>query len=162
MGNHRPVRQDSPPPSFQEHDASLGSSSANPAPSYHHHSLQSRRRYHDTIVQPATPATTSEDGVGSEQQLADSPSTSQQAALTALQEHDNGTIFAWLTGLRSFTPGGKNWFRPDSLLPQEFEAILALKDCTDSLISAWLDCIRSNGQCQFYCQAGSQSSDTMT
>lgn len=143
MENYAPVAANSPPRSF--HDAPLGSSSLSPPHSYQR-SLQPRRRYHDTIGQTRTLATTSEDEVGGEYSFSDFPSISQQAALTALQDYDNGTIFAWLTGLRSFRPGGQNWFQPGYLSPQQLEAISALKNCTDSLVIAWLDFVRCGGQ----------------
>lgn len=144
MENYTPVAPNPPPRPLQENDAPLGSSSARPAHSYER-SLQFRQRYHDTINQLPTPATTWKDEVGSEQTFADFPTASQQAALTALQDYDNGTIFAWLTGLRAFRPGGEHWFQPDCLSPWQLEAISALKDCTDNLISAWLDSIRCGG-----------------
>ena len=145
MEDYAPVAPVSPPRSFQGHDAPLGSSSADPAHSFPH-ALQSRRRYHDTVNQPSTPRTTGEGKAVSEQKLSDFPSVSQQTALTALQHYDNATIFAWLTGLRSFRPGGENWFQPRRLSRQELEAISALKDCADSLVSVWLDAIRGGGQ----------------
>ncbi len=158
MENYAPVPQKPPPHSFQEHDALLGSSSASPAHSYQH-SLQSRRRYHDTINQAPTRTSTSEDEIGSEQNPSDFPSILQQAAVTALQDYDNETIFAWLTGLRSFNLGGENWFQPGCLSPQQLEAVSALKDCTNSLILAWLDSVRYGDQYPFLCQTNNQYSN---
>lgn len=160
MENYTPVAPNPPPRPLQEHDAPLGSSSARPAHSYER-SLQFRRRYHDTINQLPTPATTWKDEVGSEQAFADFPTASQQAALTALQDYDNGTIFAWLTGLRAFRPGGEHWFQPDCLSPWQLEAISALKDCTDNLISAWLDSIRCGGQSLSHGRTNSKTSNDM-
>lgn len=144
MEDYPPVIPNPTPPSFQEHHAPLGSSSAGPAHSYQQ-SLPSRRRHHKAINQPPTSATISEGEVGKEPNLVYLPSSSQQAALTTLQDYDNTIILAWLTGLRSFRPGAANWFQPDCLLPQELEAISALKECSDSLVSAWLDSTRCGG-----------------
>ena len=149
-----------PPRPYQEHDASLGSSSASPAHSYQR-PLQPRRRYHDTINQLPTTAITSGDEVRREQNPTGFPSFSQQAALTTLQDYENGIVFAWLTGFRAFRPGGENWFQPDGLSAQELEAISALKDCTDSLISAWLDYIRCGGQYAFCLSTISQTPNDM-
>ena len=146
MENYAPVTN--PPP--RSHDASLGSSSTNPALS-HQVSLQSAQTYHDTINQTHTWATASKDELGEDQNLSHSPSISQRAALAALQGCDNGTIFAWLTGIRSFRIGGQNWFQPESLSTQQQEAIVALKDCPDSLLTAWLEAARFDGQYPFLC-----------
>ena len=150
-----------PPPRFsQEHDAPLGSLSAGPAYSYQQ-SLPSHQRYHNTIDQPRTSSTINEGEVGSGYTLLYLPSSSQQAALTALQDYDNSTIFAWLTVLRSFRSGAEKWFRPGSLTPQQLEALSALKDCSDSLISAWLDSTRRSGQYLCCFLARSKSSNVM-
>ena len=159
MEDYAPVPVKSPPLSFQEHDSLLGSSSASPAHSYQL-PLQSRRRYHNTINQPPTRASTGEDEIGSEQNLSDFPSISQQAAVTALQDYDNETIFAWFTGLRSFIPGGENWFQPGYFSPQQLEAISALKDCANSLVLAWLDSVRCGGQYPSLRKTNNQCSDT--
>ena len=135
----------SPPPlSSQEHDAPLGSLSVSPAYSYQQ-SLPSRQRHHRAVDQPPTSATISEGEFGSEQNLLYLPLYSQQAALTALQDYENTTIFAWLTGLRSLRPGAANWFQPGCLSSQQLEAISALKECSDSLILSWLDSTRCGG-----------------
>lgn len=144
MENYASVTPISPPRSFQEHDASLGSSLASPAHPYQH-SLQSRREHQDTIKQRPASATTCGDEVGNEQNSSDFPSPAQQAALSTLQDYDNQTIFAWLTGFRSFKPGGDNWFQPACLSPQQLKAISALEDYTDNLISVWLDTVRCSG-----------------
>ncbi|KAM0798465.1 hypothetical protein BDR22DRAFT_891258 [Usnea florida] len=141
MENYAPVTVDPPPPL---HDASLGSSSANPAKS-HQASLQTAQSYHETISQTHLPVTASKDEVGDDQNLSYLPSTSQRVALAALQGYDNGTIFAWLTGIRSFKFGGQKWFRLESLSTQQQEAISALKDCPDSLLTAWLEAARYDG-----------------
>lgn len=152
MENYAPVPPNSPPPFFQEDDAPIGSSLASPAHSYQQ--SQPRPRYHDTINQPPTSATISEGQVGSERNLSDFPSISQQAALTALQDHDNGTVLAWLTGFRSFRPGGQNWFQPNCLSPQQLGAVSALKECSDNHVSTWLEFVRRGGpymsQCHTY------------
>lgn len=155
MEDYAPVAAISPPRSFQEHDAPLGSSSASPAHSFPP-PLQSHRRYHDSINQPPPPRTTSEEKAFSEQNFPDIPSVYQQAALAVLQDYDNATIFAWLTGFRSFRPGGENWFQPRRLSRQVVEAISALKDCADSLVSAWLDAIRCGGNYPSHRWANSQ------
>lgn len=151
MENYASVTPISPPRSFQEHDASLGSSLASPAHPYQH-SLQSRRGHQDTINQRPASATTCGDEVGNEQNSSDFPSPAQQAALSTLQDYDNQTIFAWLTGFRSFRPGGDNWFQPACLSPQQLKAISALEDYTDNLISVWLDTVRCSGQYSSHCQ----------
>lgn len=158
MENYAPVALNPVQRSFQAHDAPLGSSSASPAHSYQH-PVQSRWGYHDTINQLPTPAINGEDNIGREQNSLDFPSVSQQAALTALQDYDNGTIFAWLTGFRSFRPGRENWFQPGYLSAQQLEAISALKDCADSLVSAWLDYVRNRGQYSSHCQTNNKSSN---
>ena len=142
MENYAPVTTNPPPPS---HYTSLGSSSANPAHS-HQASLQSGQSYHDTISQTHRPITARRDEVGGDQIISHFPSISQRAALAALQGYDNGIIFAWLTGIRSFKLGGQNWFQPESLSTQKQEAISALKDCPDSLLTAWLEAARYDGQ----------------
>ena len=147
MENYAPVTANPPP---RSHYTSLGSSSANPAHS-HQASLQSGQSYHDTISQTRTPVTASKGQFGDDQNLLPFPSISQRAALAALQGYDNGIIFAWLTGIRSFKLGGQNWFQPESLSPQQQEAISALKDCPDSLLAAWLEAARYDGQYPFLC-----------
>lgn len=159
MEDHPPDIPNPPPLSFQEHDAPLGSSSVGPTHSYQQ-SLPSRQRHYKAINQPPTSAAISEgeDGeVGSEQNLLYLPSSSQQAALTALQDHDDTTIFAWLTGLRC----AANWFQPGCLSPQQLEAISALKECSNSLISTWLDSIRCGGQYLSWLYSYTQSSNIM-
>ena len=150
MENYAPVAANSPPRSFQEHDASLGSSSASPAHS-HQCSLQSGQEFLDTISQTPVSLTASKDEVGDDQNLSDFPSPFQRAALTALQGYDDGTILAWLTGIRSFRLGGQNWFQPDCLSTPQLEAICTLKNCADSLITAWLEDARYDGQYPFFC-----------
>ena len=149
MENYAPVTANPPP---RSHDASLGSSSTNPAHS-HQASLQSGQSYHNTISQTRTrtPVTPRKDEVGEDQNLSHFPSISQRAALASLQGCDNGIIFAWLTGIRTFKLGGQNWFQPESLSTQQQEAITALKDCPDSLLTAWLEAARYNGQYPFLC-----------
>lgn len=141
MENHAPVAPNFPPHSFQ---IALGSS-VSPAHS-HQHSLQSYPGYQYTIDQLPELTTTNEDDVSNNQNVSDLPSLYQQKALLALKNYDNRIIFAWLTGLRSFRKGHQNWFQPCSLFPQQLEAISALKDCTESLISTWLELIRYDGQ----------------
>ena len=148
MENYAPVTANPPPLS---HDASLGSFSASPAHS-HRASLQSDQSYHDTLSQTRISVTTGKDEVGGDQDLSHIPSISQRAALTALQGYDNGIIFAWLTGIRSFKLGGQNWFQPESLSTQQQEAISALKACPDSLLTAWLEAARYDGQYPFICR----------
>ena len=147
MENYAPVTANPPP---RSHDASLSSSSINPAAS-HQASLQNGQSYHDTISQTHTSATARKDELREDQNLSHSPSISQRAALEALQGYDNGTIFAWLTGIRTFEIGGQNWFQPESLSTQQQEAIFALKDCPDSLLTAWLEAARFDGQYSFLC-----------
>lgn len=144
MENYDPVAANPPPPS---HDASLGS----PAHSYQA-SLQSDQSYHDIISQTPLSITASKDEVGVDHALSHFPSTSQRAALAALQGYDNGIIFAWLTGIRSFKLGGQNWFQPECLSTQQQEAISALKHCPDSLLTAWLEAARYDGQFLFFCR----------
>ena len=147
MENHAPVTANPPP---RSHDASLGSSLANPALSYQA-SLQSGQSYHDTINQTYRSTTASKDEVGDDQNLSHFPSISQRVALAALQGYDNKIIFAWLAGIRSFRLGGRNWFQPENLSTQQQEAISALKDCPDSLLTAWLEAARYDGQYPFLC-----------
>lgn len=151
MENYASVAPTSPPHSFPEHDAPLGSSLASPGHSYQQY-WQSRRKYLDTTHQPHSSATIREGEIGSDQKFSEFPSFSQQAALTTLQDCDTGTICAWLTGLRS----GENWFQPSCLSVQQLEAISALKDCTNSLVSAWLDHIRRGGQYPSQCRMNDQ------
>ena len=148
MENYAPVTANPPPPLHD--DASLGSSSNNPALS-HQASLQSGQSYHDIIGQTRTSITANKDELGEDQNLSHSPSIAQRAAVAALQGYDNVIIFAWLTGIRSFKLGGQNWFQPECLSPQQQEAISALKDCPDSILAAWLEAARYDGQYPFLC-----------
>lgn len=147
MENYASVAPNSPPHSFPEHDAPLGSSLTGPGHSYQQY-WQSRRKYLDTTNQPHSSATIRQGEICSDQNFSELPSDSQQVALTTLQDCDIGTICAWLTGLRS----GENWFQPGCLSAQQLEAISTLKDCTNSLVSAWLDHIRRGGQYPSQCR----------
>lgn len=140
MENYASVAPNSPPHSFPEHDAPLGSSLTGPGHSYQQY-WQSRRKYLDTTNQPHSSATIRQGEICSDQNFSELPSDSQQVALTTLQDCDIGTICAWLTGLRS----GENLFQPSCLSAQQLEAISTLKDCTNSLVSAWLHHIRRGG-----------------
>ena len=146
-----------PPTSFQKRDALLGSSSASPAEAYQPY-FEPRRGYHDTIPRPGS---LHGDEGGSGQDISDFPSTSQQAALALLQDYDNGTIFAWLTGLRSLRSGSESWFHPGCLSFQQLEAISALKDCNDGLVVAWLDSARCDRQYPSHYWLYSKSSNVM-
>ena len=147
MENYAPVSANPPP---RSHDSSLGSSSANPAHT-HQAPLQSGQSYQDSISQTHVSVTASKDRVRNDddQNLSHFPSISQRAALAAVQGYDNGLIFAWLTGFRSFQLGGHDWFRPERLSTKQQEAISALKGCPDSLIIAWLEAARYDGPYQF-------------
>ena len=124
------------------HDSSLASFSTDPT-NFYQHSSPSHREHQNVFVssQVATGISTS----AHESNFSTYPSLSQQAALAALYKHDNQVTLAWLTGLRSFRAGENHWFQPGSLSSQEYEAVCLLKDCPDSLVSAWLDVTRSGG-----------------
>ena len=113
----------------------------------------------NSLSSRGTPAITSGDEVGREKNSTGFPSVTQQAALTTLQDYENGTIFAWLTGLRAFRPGGENWFQPGCLSAPQLEAISVLTDCTDSLISAWLVNIRCGSQYASYFSTSQSPND---
>lgn len=74
-----------------------------------------------------------------------SPSARQFTAIDILQQLDNETILAWLTGLRTFRPGSDHWFQPSKLKPQHLNAISSLKEWSDDLVLAWLDSARRTG-----------------
>ena len=78
------------------------------------------------------------------------PTRRQFTGIRILQQLDDHTILAWLTGLRTFIPGCDHWFQPSQLKPQHLNAISSLRECADSLILAWLSSARQSGKCSSF------------
>ena len=138
MENYPPNPLATPP----RHDCSLAGFSNDPTNSYPN-SAPTPREHHN-VFDPSQ-VSTNISVSAHESNFLTYPSPLQQAALAALQKHDNQVILAWLIGFRSFRPGENHWFQPGNLSSQEYEAVSQLKDCPNGLVSAWLDAFRSGG-----------------
>ena len=73
------------------------------------------------------------------------PTTKQIEALDILRKNENSEVLAWLALMRSIEPGFKHCSQPCGLSSQVVNAIIALKDCEDELLTLWLDMTRSCG-----------------
>ena len=93
--------------------------------------------WHSRVVQS--------DMYGSTQNLAlcRMPSLSQIAAIRDLHNVESTVILAWISLLRALQPGFLYASRPGGLTAQQFDAVVTLMDCPDSLL---LDLLESR-QC---------------
>ena len=73
------------------------------------------------------------------------PSTEQIEALAILVDNDISQVLDWVALLRSIEPGFEYCSQPRGLPLIVVNAIIALKDCEDELLTLWLNMARSHG-----------------
>lgn len=72
------------------------------------------------------------------------PTVQQQAAINELKDIGKDRVIAWLVVIRSIEPGFRH--RSGALSSPQLNALDFLRDCSDSNITSWLQCVTLAGK----------------
>ena len=81
------------------------------------------------------------------------PTLQQQAAINELQDVNDEKIFAWLALVRSLEHGFRYREAAGSLSCQQVNALSTLRDCSNSNIVIWLQCVALSSELWLLCLA---------